>query len=426
MNRAKSENHSALSTATLVGWMWIAYFLNYCDRQAVFAMFKVLKSDLSMTDTQLGLTGALFLWVYGIGCPIAGFLADRYSKTWLIVGSLILWSLVTIATGLSVSAIMLLGMRAAMGISEALFMPAAISLTTNRTPERWRSRAVASLTTAQIAGVIAGASFGGWMAQQGQWRTAFVVLGILGLTYSIPYAWYLWRLSSTEPSSGVEQSENLHRTNSAMSVLEIFQTATFCILCVAFPLFVFGLWMIYSWLARYLEESFGLNTAQAGLVSTAYLQGATVVGLFSGGYLADRIRKRFASGRVLVLLGSLVICCPLLVAIGTTRDLNLLKWVLVGYGFFSGWMIGNIFPAAFEVVRSDQRGLAVGVLNLFGAALSGFAPLLVGRWKETLGLPGMIQYAAVAYGCASMLLLFAILFTLKGDLGRYVETDTDR
>ena len=181
MNRSQSENPSALSTATLVGWMWIAYFLNYCDRQAVFAMFKVLKSDLSMTDTQLGLTGALFLWVYGIGCPIAGFLADRYSKTWLIVGSLILWSLVTIATGLSVSAIMLLGMRAAMGISEALFMPAAISLTTNRTPERWRSRAVASLTTAQIAGVIAGASFGGWMAQQGQWRTAFVVLGILGL-----------------------------------------------------------------------------------------------------------------------------------------------------------------------------------------------------------------------------------------------------
>jgi predicted MFS family arabinose efflux permease len=304
-------------------------------------------------------------------------------------------------------------------------MPAAISLTTNRTPERWRSRAVASLTTAQIAGVIAGASFGGWMAQQGYWRAAFMVLGILGLTYSIPYAWYLWRLPDTDPP-GVNQPESRQRVSSAISFLEIFQTATFCILCVVFPLFVFGLWMIYSWLARYLEESFGLSTAQAGWVSTAYLQGATVVGLFSGGYLADWMRKRFASGRVLVLFGSLVTCCPLLVAIGTTRDLSVLKWVLVGYGFFSGWMIGNIFPAAFEVVHLGQRGLAVGVLNFFGAALSGFAPLLVGQWKETLGLPGMIQYAAVAYGCASMLLIFAILFTLKGDLGRHVETDTDR
>jgi len=139
--------------------MWVAYFLNYCDRQAVFAMFKVLKTDLSMSDTQLGLTGAYFLWVYGIGCPIAGYLADRYPKGHLIIGSLIVWSLVTIATGLSVSAGMLLAMRAAMGISEALFMPAAISLTTNLTRPEWRSRAVASLTTAQIAGVIVGASF---------------------------------------------------------------------------------------------------------------------------------------------------------------------------------------------------------------------------------------------------------------------------
>ncbi|MCE2754103.1 MAG: MFS transporter [Pirellula sp.] len=158
MKEHDSKGNTAASTALLVAWMWVAYFLNYCDRQAVFAMFKVLKTDLSMSETQLGLTGALFLWVYGIGCPIAGFLADRFSKKMLISGSLIVWSLVTIATGLSVSATMLLAMRAAMGVSEALFMPAAISMTTNSTAPKWRSRAVASLTTAQIAGVIVGAS----------------------------------------------------------------------------------------------------------------------------------------------------------------------------------------------------------------------------------------------------------------------------
>ena len=99
MREHDSEGNTAASTAFLVAWMWVAYFLNYCDRQAVFAMFKVLKTDLSMSETQLGLTGALFLWVYGIGCPIAGFLADRFSKKMLIIGSLIVWSLVTIATG---------------------------------------------------------------------------------------------------------------------------------------------------------------------------------------------------------------------------------------------------------------------------------------------------------------------------------------
>ena len=118
-------------TAWLVAVMWVAYFLNYCDRQAVFAMFPSLRTDLAMTDRQLGLTGAMFLWVYAFGCPIAGQLADRYSKRLLVVLSLVVWSLVTVATGLAGSAVVLLGLRAAMGVSEALFMPSAIALTAN-------------------------------------------------------------------------------------------------------------------------------------------------------------------------------------------------------------------------------------------------------------------------------------------------------
>jgi len=425
VNDSRPSHHSASSTAILVGWMWIAYFLNYCDRQSIFAMFKVLKTDLSMSDMQLGLTGSFFLWVYGIGCPVAGWLADRYSKKRLIVGSLIVWSVVTIATGLSVSATMLLGMRAAMGISEALFMPAAISLTTNFTAAKWRSRAVASLTTAQIAGVIAGGSFGGWMAQQGKWREAFILLGICGLVYSIPYVWYLSKIPASSDRNPQESISTYDRVPSDR-LLSIFRTPTFCILCVVFPLFVFGLWMIYSWLARYLEERFSLSTAQAGWVSTAYLQGATIVGLFAGGYIADVLRKEYPAGRMIVLLASLSCCCPLLVAISRIEDLGVLKWVLVGYGLCSGWMIGNIFPAAFEVVRTDRRGLAVGILNLFGAALSGFAPLMVGTWKQTLGLPGMLMYAAMAYAVAAILLLVAIIFTLPGDLKEHATTGADR
>jgi MFS family permease len=131
-------------------------------------MFPALKAELGLTDTQLGLTGSIFLWVYGIGCPIAGQLADRFSKRWLVVLSLAVWSAVTFATGLVGTAFALLALRAAMGVSEALYMPAAISLTANaHAPER-RSRAIALLTTAQIFGTVGGAWFGGWMAPAGQ------------------------------------------------------------------------------------------------------------------------------------------------------------------------------------------------------------------------------------------------------------------
>ena len=170
----------------LVAFMWFAYFLNYCDRQAVFSMFPVLKADLGFTDKQLGLVGAYFLWVYGVGSFFAGQIGDRFSKRWLIVASLVVWSLVTAATGLSRSPAELLALRALMGIAEALFMPAAIALTANAFPPATRSRAIAALTTAQIMGNVGGGWFGGWMANEGHWRGAFYALGAVGVIFAGP------------------------------------------------------------------------------------------------------------------------------------------------------------------------------------------------------------------------------------------------
>jgi MFS family permease len=176
--------------------------------------------------------------------------------------------------------------------------------------------------------------------------------------------------------------------------------------------------MIYSWLASYIQEKFGLTMAQAGWTSTAYLQSATLVGLFVGGFVADYWRSKFQSGRFAALLVSLIGCAPILVAIGQVDRLENLKILLVAFGFLSGWMMGNIFPAAFEVIAKESRATAVGILNLFGAILSGFAPLLVGAWKLSLGLPGMLVIAAIAYSAAAILLLLTIFVFFPYDLLR--------
>ena len=391
-------------------------------------MFPVLKTDLQMTDLQLGLTGTVFLWVYGLGCPIAGILADRFPKGNMVVVSLILWSLVTILTGLSTSASMLLGLRAAMGISEALFMPAAIALTSEATPQKWRSKAVASLTTAQIVGIVAGASFGGAMAQSGQWRQAFFILGAIGLLYALPYAWFflihypqreeLRTQSHSTNDNAVPDEPSFANHSWTYRIRTLLLTPTFCMLCLIFPLFVFGLWMIYSWLANYIQETFGLTLAQAGWTSTVYLQSATLVGLFVGGFVADYWRTKYQSGRFMALLVSLLGCAPILVAIGQVDRLEHMKILLIAFGFLSGWMMGNIFPATFEVISKESRASAVGILNLFGAILSGFAPLLVGAWKDSLGLPGMLCVAASAYLIAAALLLLTIFVHFPRDLAR--------
>jgi len=401
----------------LIAFMWGAYFLNYCDRQAVFAMFKVLKADLAMSDRELGLTGAVFLWVYGLGCPIAGVLADRYPRRNLVVASLAIWSAVTLATGLATSAMMLLALRAAMGISESLYMPAAIALTADATPVEKRSRAVSILTTAQIAGTVAGSWFGGWMAGRGQWRGAFFCLGAAGIIYALPYFRFLRDLGDSTPKPAVAGPRQA-------GLSKLARVPTYRALCFAFPVFVFGLWMLYSWMPAYLQEKFELSQADAGFHASVYLQAGSLAGLFLGGYLADRLARLTHAARLWLLVASLALCSPCLHLIGAGTTLASTSVPLAAFGLFGGFLMGNIFPAAFEVVPSGARASAVGMLNFFGSMLSGFAPLAVGEWKKTIGIERMLTGTGIVYLVSACVLSAAIFVWFPADRARALANET--
>src|SRR5262245_33454748 len=111
---------------TLVAFLWVCYFLNYCDRQVVYSIFPLLEKDLVFSRAQLGFTGSVFIWSTGIASPFTGKLSERFSRKWLAVASLILWSCVTIATGLASSPVEMLGARVLLGITEAFFIPIAV------------------------------------------------------------------------------------------------------------------------------------------------------------------------------------------------------------------------------------------------------------------------------------------------------------
>lgn len=401
MSAASPAPIDAKRAALLVAFMWVAYFLNYCDRQAVFSMTGSLKTDLKMTDTQLGLVGAIFLWVYAFGCPIAGQIGDRLSKRLLVVLSLVIWSLVTVATGFAGTAVMMLGLRAAMGISESLFMPTAIALTANaHTPDR-RSRAIAALTTAQIAGTVAGSWFGGWMADRGEWRAAFFILGAVGVLYALPYFLFL-RTVDENPAEIVKTSGR------SLAAAVLTKIPTFLLLCFVFPVFVFGLWLLYGWLPTFLREKFELTQADAAFNATVYLQATTAVGLLGGGVLADVLYRRTKASRLWLMTASLILCAPCLHYLGSSDTLVATRFAAAAFGLFSGLLMGNIFPAAFEVVPADTRASAVGILNFFGAIMSGFAALFGGMWKASLGIDRLLSITALAYLVAGFILIVGI------------------
>ncbi len=395
----------------LVGFMWVAFFLNYCDRQVVFSIYPILKSELNFSDVQLGLTGSVFLWIYGLFNPIAGQIGDKYSKRKLVVLSLVVWSGATLLTGFARSPEALLVLRAVIGLSEAFFYPAAFTLTANAHRPETRSRALAVFGTAQIVGTIGGGWFGGYMAERGDWRLAFYALGSVGFLYAIPYFLFMRRV--------VEDAQvETKKSGSLLAVQALVRVPTYGVLCLAFPTFVFVQWLLNGWLSNFLLEKFSLGLADAAFTATAYVQGATLVGVLLGGVLADWLYQRTKAARYWLVAGGLLVCAPCVHFIGSSHSLLETKIAAVIFGLSGGFFIANVMASTFEVVPADTRASAVGTLNLVGGIVAGFGVLFGGLWKKTLGIDNLLTIAAGACFGAGILVLVAIKYLFQRDFDR--------
>ena len=410
-NAAHNERALERRAWLLVAFTWVAYCLNYSDRQVIFSIFPVLKSELHFTDAQLGLTGSAFLWVYGLCSPIAGQIGDRFSKRRLVALSLLLWSGVTALTGLSQSVGMVLTCRALTGITESLFVPAAVALLANAHRPENRSRAFAIYATGQLAGIVLGGWFGGFVAQNSQWRLAFYSLGVAGILYCFPYFRFL-RSFSEEAHVETKSSE------SKLKIAALVRIPTYLVLCLVSGVFNLTLWLLYTWLPDFLYEKFSLSLAGAGYTATVYLQTASLVGTLAGGALADYLYRRTKSARFWLIAIGLVLAAPCVHLIGNSDSLLFTKLAAVLFGLAGGLAMANLYISSFDVVPADTRASSVAFMNLAAYVASGFAPLVTGVWKQSLGIHKMMSLASMLMVAAGVVLFAAIKFLVPSDYKR--------
>ena len=410
-NAAHNERALERRAWLLVAFTWVAYCLNYSDRQVIFSIFPVLKSELHFTDAQLGLTGSAFLWVYGLCSPIAGQIGDRFSKRRLVALSLLLWSGVTALTGLSQSVGMVLTCRALTGITESLFVPAAVALLANAHRPENRSRAFAIYATGQLAGIVLGGWFGGFVAQNSQWRLAFYSLGVAGILYCFPYFRFL-RSFSEEAHVETKSSE------SKLKIAALVRIPTYLVLCLVSGVFNLTLWLLYTWLPDFLYEKFSLSLAGAGYTATVYLQTASLVGTLAGGTLADYLYRRTKSARFWLIAIGLVLAAPCVHLIGNSDSLLFTKLAAVLFGLAGGLAMANLYISSFDVVPADTRASSVAFMNLAAYVASGFAPLVTGVWKQSLGIHKMMSLASMLMVAAGVVLFAAIKFLVPSDYKR--------
>jgi MFS family permease len=395
----------------LVGFTWIAYCLNYSDRQVIFSIFPILKTELHFTDAQLGLTGSAFLWVYGLCSPLAGQIGDRFSKRRLVALSLLLWSGVTAITGLSHSVGMVLTCRALTGVTESLFVPAAVALLANAHRPENRSRAFALYGTGQLAGIVLGGWFGGYIAQEFQWRLAFYLLGLAGILYCFPYFKFL---NSFSEEAHVETK----KSGATLAVTALAKIPTYLVLCMVSSVFNLTLWLLYTWLPDFFYEKFSLTLADAGYTATVYLQTASLVGTLAGGALADSLYRRNKSARFWLIAIGLLLAAPCVHWIGNSDTLLFTKFAAIAFGLVGGLALANLYISSFDIVPADTRASAVAFMNLAGYLTSGFAPLVTGVWKQELGIHRMMSYTSLLLVAAAILLFTAIRYFVPADYRR--------
>lgn len=396
--RAAANLPSRRASAWLVvGLLWAVALLNYLDRQAIFSLFPLLRSELRLSDIELGLLGTSFLWVYAFFSPGAGYLGDRFGYRGVILASLVAWSLITAATGLAGNATQLLAARALMGISEACYLPSALAMIAAFHPEATRSRAVGLHQSGIYAGIILGGGGAAWIGENLGWRAVFFVLGAVGVLYG---ALLVFALPS--PASGRSAK---HFPGFLSSASAAWRAPGFRWILLVFSVLSLANWLVYTWMPLFLYERFGLSLTQAAFGATFYSQLASVAGILLGGWLADAWARRALRGRIWTQMLGLLMAGTFLMLTGLTDVPAVCYLALAAYGIGRGFYDCNVMPVLCRVVSYELRSTAYGVLNFAGTLVGGAAALGGGVLKSSLGLKGAIQMAAASAVLCSVALL---------------------
>ncbi len=391
----------------VVAMLWFVCFFNYADRQAIFSVFPLLKSEMGLSDVQLGIVGSSFMWVYAAVGPVAGLIGDRLRRKTLIIGGLVFWSLITIATALSTNYAHLVIFRALEGFGEAFYFPASMSMLSDYHAADTRSRAMAFHQSSVYAGTIAGGSVAGWMGQLYGWRSSFYLFGSAGILYGV-----FLLLLLREPSRKQVEVETGSRRVIA-TVRELFSNPMVRLLTAVFVGANFVAMIFLTWMPSFLYRKFDMSLAMAGLSGTAYLQIASVFGVISGGILADRLARQYRGGRMMAQATGLMLGVPFIFLAGWTLSVPVLILALVGFGYFKGLYDANIWASLHDVVRPELRASAVGFMNSIGWLGGGIAPIAIAAASERYGMSACISANSIIYLFIGLLLIYGIRkFTL--------------
>ena len=403
MNKTTSKYYPWVVVALL----WGVALLNYMDRQMLSTMKESMQLDISELQTaeNFGRLMAVFLWIYGLMSPFAGAIADRVNRKWLIVISLFVWSAVTYGMGYANTFTEIYWLRALMGVSEALYIPAGLSLIADWHSDKTRSLAVGIHMTGLYTGQAIG-GFGATVAASYTWHTAFHWFGLIGIAYALLLVLCLRENPNHNVVKPNVETNKVEKESILKGFSALFSTVAFWIILFYFAAPSLPGWAIKNWLPTLFSENLSLPMAEAGPMSTITIALSSFCGVVAGGILSDRWVQRNIRGRIYISAIGLGLTIPALFLLGFGHNTIgvIAAGMLFGIGF--GIFDANNMPILCQFVSPKYRATAYGIMNMTGVFAGAMVTNVLGKWSDdgNLGLGFALLSVVVAVAIALQLL----------------------
>ncbi len=358
-----------------------------------------------MTEAQFGLLMSALLWVYAFASPFGGFLADRFSRRSMVLGSFFLWSIITTATAFVENFEQFLTLRILLGLSQAFYIPAALALIVDY--HRGPTRALAA--GIHLTGYLFGASIGGfagWLAEKHGWSYAYTVMGLPNLGFGV-LLYFLLREPTRESLESVPSGSPVVNIKFSEALKSLSKTGPFYVMMAAMCVQGAIGWMIVGWMPTIMAEQFKMGQGAAGFSALGYLYAGQLVGLLGGGFGSDRLSRTNPRSRIIIPAVAILLAAPAFWLTGWSPLLIFTIVSLVMWGVAMGCLGANMMPIVCLIVDVRYRATAIGMTNLVINLCGGLAIYGVGLLRDAgFGVNLILKFAGVGvFLCGALLWL---------------------
>jgi MFS family permease len=404
----------------------IINILNYADRYVLPAVLPKIQADMGLTPLQEGLLGSSFLFVYALFTLPLGVLADLSIRKNIVALCVGIWSVATILAGFTRNFWQLFSVRSVLGIGEAGYAPASLSLLGDFFSKEKRARILSYWSAGTLLGAAIGLTLGGFVADAFGWRYAFFIVGIPGLIA----AFLAWRM--LEPKRGAfENAEgDTNKVNTIQahgsigkdfleSLIKLPHIPTYWTLVAALVFSFFTIGGTSFWLPTYFVDAFRLSVGRAGAISGAVLVVSGLIGTVAGGRLADFVQRRRPEGRLLVAALGFLVGAPLVLIALLIHTLPLFIAVFIIAATSLSFCTGPLNAVIQDVISPALRATAIG-LSLLLAHLLGdaSAPFVIGAIANNSSLGLALTVTAPTFLFLAGLVCLLGLRTVARDMHR--------